>query len=71
MSTIHQKISIPAGTALVGTRRAVTAADSESPARRQKINGFLLDNTAVSNARFEQFISDTGYLTEAERLGWS
>ena len=62
---------IPGGTALVGTRSAVLAVDSESPIRKIKVGDFLIDNTAVTNQRFAEFIEATGYQTDAERLGWS
>lgn len=71
MTIEHQKISIPGGTALVGTQKGIIAADGESPLRKQRIAPFLLDNTAVTNARFDAFVGSTGYVTEAERLGWS
>lgn len=65
------KVSIPGGTAILGTRRAVIAADSESPTRKHKLNAFLIDRCAVTNRQFAEFIDDTGYQTDAERLGWS
>lgn len=68
---MHKKIHIPGGTALVGTRSAVLAVDSESPIRKIKVGDFLIDNTAVTNQRFAEFIEATGYQTDAERLGWS
>jgi formylglycine-generating enzyme required for sulfatase activity len=71
MTDTHKKILIPGGTALVGTKRAMIKADSESPIRKQKLNDFYLDNVAVSNQRFAEFIEDTGYITDAERIGWS
>ena len=71
MPDSHQKVLIPGGTALVGTKRAFIKLDSESPPRRQKLNEFLLDNVAVDNQRFAAFIDDTGYITDAERIGWS
>jgi formylglycine-generating enzyme required for sulfatase activity len=67
----HEKVLIPAGNALVGTRRGIIKADGESPTRKQYLADFLIDNTAVSNSRFEQFVNATGYTTEAERIGWS
>jgi len=71
MTTIHQKVLIPGGTALVGTKQAVIKVDSESPPRKQKLNEFLIDNVAVANSRFAEFIEETGYETDAERIGWS
>jgi hypothetical protein len=31
----------------------------------------LIDATVVSNERFAEFIRNTGYVTDAERFGWS
>jgi formylglycine-generating enzyme required for sulfatase activity len=45
--------------------------DGEGPVRRVSVRPFLLDATAVSNDRFAAFIEATGYLTDAERYGWS
>lgn len=69
--TEHQKISIPGGTAIIGTKKGIIAADGESPIRKQRVAEFLIDNVAVSNERFTAFVDATGYTTEAERIGWS
>jgi len=66
-----KKIPIDGGTALVGTKKAVISADSESPLRKVRLQDFCIDNMAVSNARFAEFVDATGYITEAERFGWS
>jgi len=71
MTTDYKRVHIPGGSALVGTKRAVIKADSESPIRKQTLRDFLIDNSAVTNERFAEFIDATGYLTDAERLGWS
>lgn len=36
-----------------------------------RLNGFGIDTHTVSNADFAAFASATGYVTEAERVGWS
>jgi formylglycine-generating enzyme required for sulfatase activity len=66
-----QKVHIPGGTALVGTKRAIITTDGESPLRKQTVREFLIDNQAVSNERFQDFVDATHYLTDAERIGWS
>jgi formylglycine-generating enzyme len=38
----------------------------ESPAHRVRVDGFIIDRHPVTNARFRQFVEDTGYLTFAE-----
>src|SRR5690606_8705425 len=45
--------------------------DNEGPIRSVEVPPFAIDRFAVSNERFERFIDATGYLTEAERYGWS
>lgn len=61
----------PAALATVGTDRPVIAADGEGPARRVRLKGFGLDRCAVTNARFADFVAETGHVTDAERFGWS
>ncbi|WP_353643120.1 formylglycine-generating enzyme family protein [Mesorhizobium sp. WSM2239] len=39
----------------------------EAPAHRVKVDGFWIDKFAVTNRDFEKFVSDTGYVTLAER----
>jgi len=46
-------------------------ADEEGPARLESVDDFWIDQTAVTNADFANFVSDTGYQTEAEVFGWS
>lgn len=45
--------------------------DGEGPIRKITLKPFYIDPCAVSNERFEQFVNETGYVTEAERFGWS
>jgi formylglycine-generating enzyme len=45
--------------------------DGEGPARRISLDPILIDRQAVSNARFAEFVESTGYVTDAERFGWS
>jgi len=47
------------------------AADGEGPVRQVHVDAFALDAHAVSNDRFAAFVEDTGYVTDAERIGWS
>jgi len=63
--------NIPGGTAMAGTNHALIPIDEESPCRVQEIPPFKMMNTAVTNKLFKAFVEDTGYETEAERLGWS
>ncbi len=43
----------------------------EKPAHRVAVNGFFMDITEVTNAEFEKFVKETGYMTIAERkIDW-
>ncbi|MCA0756176.1 formylglycine-generating enzyme family protein [Paenibacillus sp. N4] len=46
-------------------------ADGEGPVREVRLDSFLLSPYAVTNAEFKAFADSTGYMTEAERFGWS
>ncbi len=45
--------------------------DGEGPVRETVLAPFWIDEAAVSNTAFAKFIEATGYVTEAERFGWS
>ena len=45
--------------------------DGEGPVRRATIDPYRIDRCAVTNARFAAFVAATGFVTEAERFGWS
>ncbi|MCT2581571.1 formylglycine-generating enzyme family protein [Actinophytocola sp. S1-96] len=65
-------VRLPGGEFLMGTDDAEGfPADGEGPVRRVTVDPFWVDATAVSNARFAAFAEATGYVTEAERFGWS
>jgi formylglycine-generating enzyme len=46
-------------------------ADGEGPIRRVELGPFRIDPTAVTNAQFAAFVKATGYVTDAERYGFS
>ena len=62
---------IPGGAAMKGTAKPLIAIDGEGPLRRKKIKPFRITQTTITNEAFERFVADTGYETEAERIGWS
>ncbi|WP_371731843.1 formylglycine-generating enzyme family protein [Ruegeria sp. HKCCA6707] len=62
---------IPGGNSLLGTRTEFIPNDGEAPLRRTRIKPFRLGATTVTNAEFQAFTEATGYVTEAERIGWS
>lgn len=62
---------IPGGSAYVGTREPGIRDDGETPLRRVRVKPFRISQTTITNAEFRQFVEQTGYVTEAERFGWS
>ncbi|MFB8343873.1 formylglycine-generating enzyme family protein [Brucella cytisi] len=64
-------VSISTNWALVGTNDKLLPQDGETPLRKVKVNAFQVMATSVTNAMFDQFVKATGYVTQAERLGWS
>ena len=65
-------VRIPGGRFLMGNPRGDGyEADGEGPAHEVTVDPFWMDATAVSNRRFAAFVEATGYVTEAERFGWS
>ncbi len=45
--------------------------DGESPVRQIRIDDFYIDTKTVTNREFKAFVGETGYITEAQRFGWS
>ncbi len=46
-------------------------ADQEGPVREVKVEPFWIDRCCVTNDQFAAFVDATGFVTEAERFGWS
>jgi sulfatase modifying factor 1 len=55
---------VPGGTYRMGSDRHYP---DEAPAHQVAVDGFWMDEAAVTNAEFRRFIEATGYLTSAER----
>lgn len=65
-------VFIPEGTFLMGTNdKEGFPADGEGPVREIKVSAYFIDEAAVTNKQFAAFIEATGYVTDAERFGWS
>ena len=65
-------VEVPSGPFLMGNDRApLFAGDGEGPVRAVEVPAFRIDTTAVSVAAFDAFVTATGWVTEAERYGWS
>lgn len=63
-------VAIPGGTFLMGTEDADGfPEDGEGPVRAVTVRPFHMDVCAVSNRQFSRFVKETGYRTDAERLG--
>ena len=45
--------------------------DGEGPVKEVEVSAFSIGAYAVSNAEFSRFVEETGYVTDAERFGWS
>ena len=45
--------------------------DGEGPVREITLDPFWMDRTTVTNECFAGFVEETGYETDAERMGWS
>ena len=54
---------IPGGEFTMGSDRHYP---EEGPAHRVRVDSFLMDRHPVTNARFQQFVEETGYVTFAE-----
>jgi formylglycine-generating enzyme required for sulfatase activity len=65
-------VPLPGGTFLMGDQSPLAnPGDGEGPVRPVSVSAFAIDATAVTVASFDAFVSATGYLTDAERYGWS
>ncbi|EGL18685.1 MULTISPECIES: formylglycine-generating enzyme family protein [unclassified Paenibacillus] len=65
-------ILLPGGSFDMGTEDGEGfPADGEGPVHEVHLKPFYVDPHAVSNAQFREFARQTGYVTEAERFGWS
>lgn len=62
---------IKGGVSHIGTDRPEIKGDGESPARKVRLKPYGIAKCATTNAEFAAFVDDTGYVTDAERLGWS
>ncbi len=59
------------GRALLGTRDPQISDDGEEPIRLVDLKPFRISQTTITNDQFAEFVNATGYITDAERFGWS
>ncbi len=65
-------IDLPGGPFLMGTDYPKGFPDDgEGPIREVTLSPFAIDPYTISNEDFARFVEETGYVTEAERYGWS
>ncbi|WP_439959726.1 formylglycine-generating enzyme family protein [Streptomyces abyssomicinicus] len=70
--TTRGQVRLPGGTFTMGDVQGEGyPADGEGPVHQVRLRPFLIDATTVTNAAFAAFVKDTGYVTDAERLGVS
>lgn len=63
---------IPEGKFLMGdSHSSGLPLDRETPPAEVEVASFCMSETTVTNQQFAAFVKETGYLTEAERLGFS
>ena len=55
----------------VGTDRPEIRFDGESPRRQTTLRAFGISRFAVTVAEFARFIDESGWMTSADRFGWS
>lgn len=72
MGSTEGMVKLDGGVYLMGADDdEVRTEDGETPVREVEVKPFYMDATTVTNEQFSQFISETGYVTEAEKFGWS
>lgn len=65
-------VEIPGGRYQIGTDDDIGFPDDgEGPARTVSMAAFAISKHAVSNSQFAEFVDASGYVTDAERYGWS
>src|SRR5215216_185037 len=71
-SATPEMVRVEGGEFLMGTEDPDGfAADGEGPVRAVTLKPFWIDAYVVTNSRFATFVEATGYITDAERFGWS
>ena len=65
-------VRVPGGEFLMGNDQDdAFAGDGEGPVRTVRVPAFYVDTTAVTTESFARFVEATGYVTDAEKFGWS
>src|SRR3954454_22581404 len=69
--TVPTSLALSAGQFVMGSSEPGYPADGEGPPRTVDVAAFRIAAHAVSKDDFATFVAATGYLTTAEREGWS
>ena len=70
--SVDDMVKLEGGVFWMGSESALNLpADGEAPERLITLSSFYISRYPVTVERFELFVRDTGYVTEAERFGWS
>ncbi|GAB2622172.1 formylglycine-generating enzyme family protein [Pseudactinotalea suaedae] len=65
-------VELPGGSFLMGGADPdANPLDGEGPVREVRLSRFAIGATPVTTAQFAAFVDATGYVTEAEEIGWS
>jgi len=67
----RRRVTVPAGGFWMGSEDRSYPEDREGPPRFVEVAPFAIDAYAVCNARYAAFVLETGYRSDAERLGGS
>nr|WP_246202602.1 formylglycine-generating enzyme family protein [Virgibacillus doumboii] len=68
----NDMVYLSGGTFLMGTESEEGfPTDGEGPVKEVTVQPFYIDPCTVTNKQFEEFSSQTGYTTDAEKFGWS
>ena len=68
----HDWKYIPAGSFVMGSEDDdARPEDGEGPLKTVRMDAFYMNATATTNDQFRQFVTETGYTTQAETYGWS
>ena len=72
MPSLEGMVHIAGGTFAMGSQDPDSRPDDgEGPVREVTVGSFHIDRTAVTNAQFSEFVTSSGYVSEAEKWGWS
>ena len=59
-------VYIPSGTSQIGSEKGMP---DERPVFRTRVPSFFMDISPVTVQAFREFVTETGYITEAEEFG--